>query len=101
MQVRQDQIRVGLYDTAQRQIQGTVRDDRVRQTMLGVYGQNELRWNTWFRTIAGIRADQLKADVTSYTQAENSGQASAFKLSPKISAIFGPWNKTEFFFNAG
>ncbi len=101
IQVRQDQIRVGLYDTAQRQIQGTVRDDRVRQTMLGVYGQNEFNWSPWFRTITGIRADQLSADVTSYTLAENSGQASAFKLSPKISAIFGPWNKTEFFFNAG
>ena len=101
VQFRQDQIRVGLYDTAQRQIQGTVRDDQVRQTMLGVYGQNELSWNNWFRTIAGIRADQLSANVTSYTLAENSGQASAVKLSPKISAIFGPWNKTELFFNAG
>ena len=101
IQVRQDQIRVGLYDTVQRQIQGTVRDDRVRQTMLGVYGQNEFNWSPWFRTIAGIRADQLSANVTSYTLAENSGLASAFKLSPKISAIFGPWNKTELFFNAG
>jgi hypothetical protein len=101
IQVRQDQIRVGLYDTAQRHMVGAVRDDRVRQMMLGVYGQNELSWNHWFRTIAGIRADQLSANVTSYMLAENSGQASAFKLSPKISAIFGPWHKTELFFNAG
>ncbi|MEI7783935.1 MAG: TonB-dependent receptor [Betaproteobacteria bacterium] len=101
VQARQDQIRVGLYDTAQGQIQATVRDDRVRQIMLGMYAQNELSWNPWLRTIAGIRADQLSADVTSLTQAANSGRASAFRLSPKISAILGPWNKTEFFFNAG
>ena len=101
VQVRQDQIRVGLYDTAQRQIQGTVRDDQVRQMMMGAYGQNELNWHRWFRTIAAIRADQLSAKVNSQTLAENSGQVSAFKLSPKFSAILGPWNKTELFFNAG
>jgi hypothetical protein len=32
---------------------------------------------------------------------ENSGEASAFKLSPKMSFILGPWNKTEFFLNTG
>ncbi|NCV91100.1 MAG: TonB-dependent receptor, partial [Betaproteobacteria bacterium] len=82
VQVRQDQIRVGLFDTVQRQIEGAVRDDRVRQTILGIYGQNELKWTSWFRTLAGIRADQLQADVTSFVLAENTGSASAFKVSP-------------------
>jgi hypothetical protein len=31
----------------------------------------------------------------------NSGSASAGKLSPKFSAVLGPWSKTEFFFNLG
>ena len=101
LQVRQDQIRVGLYDTAQRQIQRTVRDDQIRQTMFSVYGQSVFNWYPWFRTVAGLRADQLNANVASQSLAENSGRASAFKLSPKFSAIFGPWNNTEFFFNAG
>ena len=101
VQLRQDDIRVGLYDTAQRQIQATVRDDQVRQTMLGVYGQNEISWNSWLRTIAGLRADQLNVNVTSHSLSENSGNASAFKLSHKMSFIFGPWNKTEFFLNTG
>ncbi|NDH30993.1 MAG: TonB-dependent receptor, partial [Betaproteobacteria bacterium] len=101
VQVRQDQIRVGLFDTVQRQIEGAVRDDRVRQTILGIYGQNELKWTSWFRTLAGIRADQLQADVTSFVLAENTGSASAFKVSPKMSMIFGPWHKTELFVNAG
>ena len=101
VQLRQDQIRVGLYDTAQRRIESTVRDDDVRQTIISLYGQNEISWNSWLRTIAGLRADQLNVNVTSHSLSENSGKASALKLSPKMSFILGPWNKTEFFFNTG
>jgi outer membrane receptor protein involved in Fe transport len=39
--------------------------------------------------------------VHSFTQAVNSGRASDHLLSPKFSAVFGPWSKTEFFLNAG
>lgn len=101
IQLRQDQIRVGLYDSAQRQIQSALRDDQVRQSTLGVYGQNDIRWNTWLRTIAGLRADQLNVHVSSRSLSENSGKADAYKLSPKMSVIFGPWYKSEFFLNAG
>lgn len=101
IQWRQDQIRVGLYDTAQRQIQAAVRDDQVRQSTVGLYGQNEITWNAWLRTIAGLRADQLNVHVSSRPLSENSGRADAYKMSPKMSVIFGPWNKTEFFLNTG
>ena len=101
LQVRHDRIRVGLYDTAQRQVQGTVRDDRVQQSALGVYAQSQISWNGWLRTMAGVRADQLDVKVASAEQNQNSGRASAFKVSPKLSVIFGPWHKTELFLNAG
>lgn len=101
VQWRQDRILLGLYDTAQRQILNTVRSDQVHQTMLGLYGQNEVIWNPWLRTIAGVRADQLQVQVESFTLSENSGRSDAVKMSPKMSVIFGPWNKTEFFLNAG
>jgi hypothetical protein len=101
IQWRQDRIRLGLYDTAQRQILHTVRSDQVHQTMLGLYGQNEIIWNPWLRTIAGVRTDQLQVHVESFTLSENSGRSDAVKMSPKMSVIFGPWNKTEFFLNAG
>jgi outer membrane cobalamin receptor len=103
VQVRQDHIRVGLYDATGGQImsQGTVRDDSVKQTMVGVYGESEIGWARWMKTIVGLRADQLYADVTSHTLAENSGTSTAFKFSPKFSVILGPWAKTELFFNTG
>lgn len=101
VQVRQDAIRLGLFDTAQRQLQGTVRDDEVQQSMLGVYGQNEIAWRTWLRTIVGLRADHLQVHVNSRALSDNSAQASDFKLLPKMSFILGPWQQTEFFLNAG
>ncbi|MEY4317006.1 MAG: hypothetical protein RI902_814 [Pseudomonadota bacterium] len=101
VQARQDRLRVGLYDTVSRQIQATVRDDDVQQTLLGIYGENEMGWSTWLRTVVGVRVDQFNAKVTSHAQALNSGSATANKVSPKFSVILGPWQRTEFFINAG
>ena len=101
VQMRQDQIRVGLYDTVARQIQSTVRDDAVQQTLVGIYGENEMGWSSWLRTVAGLRVDQFNAKVTSHSQSQNSGNVAASMVSPKFSVILGPWQKTEFFINAG
>jgi outer membrane cobalamin receptor len=101
IQLRQDRIRAGLYDSTERQIQATVRDDSVRQTQAGVYAENEMGWTSWLRTVAGVRADQFSARVISHAQADNSGQSNAFLLSPKFSLVLGPWHQTAFFFNAG
>src|SRR5262245_34765343 len=38
-QVRHDRIHVGLFDTVARTITATTRDDRVRETLVGIYGQ--------------------------------------------------------------
>jgi hypothetical protein len=101
VQLRQDQIRVGLYDSVARQFQSTVRDDGIQQSLVGIYGDNEMGWSSWMRTVAGFRVDQFNAKVTSHAQALNSGSAAASKVSPKLSVVFGPWQKTEFFINAG
>jgi len=101
MQLRQDRIRLGLYDTLARQVQTTVREDVVVQTLSSVHAENEVAWWPWLRTVAGLRADHFHARVDSLLQSENSGAASAFRWSPKLSIILGPWQKTEFFVNAG
>ena len=82
VQMRQDQIRVGLYDTVARQIQSTVRDDDVQQTQVGIYGENEMGWSSWVRTVTGLRVDQFNAKVNSNSQSQNSGNATASKVSP-------------------
>ena len=101
LQMRQDRIQVGLFDTVSRQIQTTVRDDAVSQTLVGVYGENEVGWNSWVRTVTGVRVDQFNAKVSSVPAVINSGTSTGSKISPKLSLIFGPWHKTEFFVNAG
>ena len=53
------------------------------------------------RTVVGARADYINMNSTSFILAENSGNAAAVNVSPKFSLILGPWEKTEFFFNAG
>lgn len=101
LQVRQDRIRAGLHDSAAGQILATVRDDTVQQSQLALYGENEIAWNGWLRSVVGLRADRFDARVNSHAQAANSGTASALRLSPKLSLIFGPWARTEFFINTG
>ena len=101
LHLRQDSIRLGLNDTVARNSTRTVRDDDVRQTMLGVYANNELNWQPWLRSVTGVRLDQLNARVNSHTSDAYSGEASATRISPKLSLIFGPWQQTEFFVNTG
>lgn len=98
---RQDHIRLGLFNTAARQILSTVREDVVEQSLLGVHAENATTWTPWLRTVAGVRADVWRAQVQSLSLAANSGQARSSQLSPKLSLIMGPWARTEFFLNAG
>ncbi len=101
LQLRLDHIRAGLYDSVAGQMRNTLREDDVQQGQVGVYGENEIPWSPWLRSVVGLRADRFDARVNSHTQAANSGTAHAFRLSPKLSLIFGPWAKTELFINAG
>ena len=101
LQLRHDRIRVGLFDTMERRITATTRDDDVRETQLGVYGQTSVELTPWLRSIVGLRADQARFQVDSLTNAANSGSASAHLFAPKFALIAGPWARTEFFFNAG
>jgi outer membrane receptor protein involved in Fe transport len=97
---RNDNIQVGLFNTAQRARVATVRDDHVVETSGALYAQNSLRWNDWLRSVAGARADYYRARVNSDNPL-NSGVAYDHMISPKLSLIFGPWAKTEYYLNWG
>jgi hypothetical protein len=100
-QVRQDRIRVGLFGTAARQVLEVRRDDRVRETLAGAYGQTTLELLPTLRAVLGLRADSLRADVEGLDSSLHSGRAKATQWSPKLALVAGPFAKTEFFFNAG
>src|SRR5574343_1235370 len=101
VQARIDQLDpVGLFSSSARQTLATVREDRVSQRSLGLWAQNETRWTEWFRSIQGLRADAYDFDVAS-SLATNSGKASDHMVTPKLSLVFGPWRRTEFYANYG
>ncbi len=100
-EARHDRIDpIGLYDTAGQQRLRVVSQDVVRETSGGVFAEGEASLASWLRAIAGLRYDHYFFDVTSGNPA-NSGRAHAGRLSPKLSAILGPWAKTELFANFG
>ncbi len=77
-----------------------VATDRTFEASLGAYFENKTEWAPKFRTVAGLRGDLFRFDVDSNLD-RNSGNDSAFIASPKLSLIFGPWAKTEFYLNGG
>ncbi|PIL40636.1 TonB-dependent receptor [Massilia psychrophila] len=100
VQLQSDNIHNGLHDTQSRVRLATTREDHVRQRSAGVYVQNAITWAPWFRSVLGVREDYYHNDVASQL-ALNSGTASAHQASPKLSLVFGPWNKTEYYVSLG
>jgi outer membrane receptor protein involved in Fe transport len=101
VQVRHDRLSpVGLYTTVARSTTGVTQQSDVRQTSVGLYGENSVQWTPWLRSLAGLRLDHYDFDVSS-SIAANSGDANDHIASPKLSLIFGPWARTEYFVNFG
>ena len=100
-QVRYDRIgSVGLYHNAARERLSTTRQDRVGQSSLGLFAQNEYQWGPVVRTTVGIRGDIFNFDVEGDNPL-NSGSEASGLISPKGSVVLGPWGGTEFYVNAG
>jgi hypothetical protein len=101
LQTRFDQLSpVGLYSSVNGVRTGVISESQVREGSLAIYGENTVQWHEKFRTVAGLRLDAYAFNVSSNNPA-NSGRTSAQIASPKLSMIFGPWAKTEYFVNIG
>ncbi|MFC5453371.1 TonB-dependent receptor [Prosthecobacter fluviatilis] len=102
VQLRTDIITgLGLYNTAQRQRWNTVREDDITQSTYGLYAEAELKPARWLRIIPGVRGDVFQFNVEKSNLPENAGSLTKGIVSPKLSMVFGPWAKTEFYVNAG
>jgi len=101
LQSRYDDIgNVGLYTTTARQRWGTINQNRVKEASFALYGESQVQWAEKFRSLIGLRGDVYRFDVTSDTP-QNSGRVNDSIASPKLSLIFGPWSKTEYYVNYG
>ena len=99
-QTRYDDVENGLFHTRDLESVGTVRRDDVWQVGAGPFIETLVHWSESVRTRLGLRADYLSVDVGS-DLAANSGTESDVLLSPKLSLILGPWNRTELYLNFG
>ena len=105
---RNDVIHDGLFHTEDRMVLSTTRIDDVVETDAAPYFENKIQWLPKFRTVIGFREDFInfanKNDFTYFTNGPNpadSGDQFKFTPEPKLSLIFGPWAKTEFYLNGG
>jgi outer membrane receptor protein involved in Fe transport len=101
LQLRYDRVKpLVLAETVQREDSAITREDEIKEGSAGLYAENAVQWTPWLRSVLGLRYDRYNFDVASDNPA-NSGKVNAGITSPKVSFIFGPWSKTEFFANYG
>jgi hydrogenase/urease accessory protein HupE len=115
LQVRNDWINNGLYQTVDRvrvekidfnaagdpTLPATTEADHFTDTDLGLYAENKIQWSEKFRSVLAMRGDLDYFDVTSLVTPANSGTSATLLPEPKLSLIFGPWAKTEFYAQGG
>ncbi|WP_018230915.1 TonB-dependent receptor [Methyloversatilis universalis] len=108
LQLRHDRIgSVGLYDTVARARTHTVREDRIRQTGVGLFGELRTQWQPWLRSVLALRHDDMRAEVDPLAgtfNAGNGGRVRDRQTSPKLSLAFGPFGpsgRTEYYASWG
>jgi outer membrane receptor protein involved in Fe transport len=79
----------------------TTEADYFTDTQAGLYVENRVKWTDKFRSVLAMRGDLDYFDVTSLVTPANSGTSAALLPEPKMSLIFGPWAKTEFYAQGG
>ncbi len=101
VQIQNDNIFNGLYTTTSRIRTATQRQDHITQSSIGIYTENHVHWNNWFRTVAALRGDYFRFNNFGQSDPANTDSVSQFKTSPKLNIVFGPWNKTEYYYSVG
>jgi outer membrane receptor protein involved in Fe transport len=95
---------VGLYNTQARERLATVRNDKVSQDLVSVYGQQLVYFTDRLRGYAGVRGDMLRYRVEGREPtygAVNSGKGHDAIASPKAGLAFALTPQHELYLNAG
>ncbi len=100
VQLRGDDIAVGLYRSDRRVLGDTIRRDQVAQGSVGGYATLESYWRPRLRTVLGLRQDGYVFRVRS-NDVRNSGSRVATIGSPKASIIYAPTKSVELYLGAG
>jgi opacity protein-like surface antigen len=99
-QTRYDDVTNSISNVNQRQFLSNVLVDHFSEVDAAIYAQNTVHWTDWFKTTLGWRGDLYEASVDATLQPANSGNKVTAIGSPKATAVFGPFYKTELFLGA-
>ena len=81
---------------------GTIRQDEIGQTSAGLFAQSEIEWGRkWFRTTARTARRRLSTSTCVRTTRSTPAARPTASVSPKFTAVIGPWQLTEFYVNYG
>ena len=101
LQTRTDLIDgIGLWQTQKRERHTTIRQDNILESSIGLYGEVVTRWTPWFKTVLGLRGDLYYFEPQESTTTGQNAETAGI-ISPKFSAIFGPWKNNELYLNFG
>jgi len=102
--VRSDDIHEELWNTLHRTHLNAVRNNDVRETLMGAYFNEEVTPLKWLRLDVGARADSLTFQVGDAI-GTGTGASGAAQVSPKMSAVISPIERKnaqlEFYGNYG
>ncbi len=102
VQVRNDYVpHSSLNDTSARTVTNVELHDRIEEASAGFYGQNQIQWTQWLKSLVGVRGDLVGAHVSNLLSSASSRNATASIVSPKVTLVLGPWAKTELYLDAG
>lgn len=102
VQVLNDTIgNVAINHTASRNFVNQVTSANVNELSTGIYYINQTKWLPKVRTMLGLRGEIYDFDVQDHIYPVNSGRKEAKMFLPKGSLVLGPFNKADFYLNAG
>ena len=114
IQIQNDNIHNALQGTTRRvsnncssvnNVIDQCRTDHINQSSVGLYAENHVHWNDWFRTVAGLRGDYFRFNNLGLTSSNpgvnNTATVNDFITSPKLNVVFGPWSRTEYYYSIG
>ena len=110
VQLRVDDIdEVGLYQSRARTRIGAVRSDAIKEHSIALFAENKLEWNSWLRSIIGVRYDQfdfevdplVNLNINNVDLSENQGEADDSIFSLKASLIAAINDSSEAYLSFG
>lgn len=101
LQFRHDGITNSLRRAPRRIHLVSLAESDVSETSLSAYFTDETSWFSWLRTVGSLRLDTFWFNVKDRLADADRGSKTAGQVSPKVSVIVSPLNKTDIFLNAG